>query len=100
MIWTADLAYVVGLTTTDGSLSKDGRHIDFTSKDKELIKSFAKILKLKNRIGSKYRGEDHSNFCYRGAILTETDIRLPFTIQNGKIVIDFTRLLCRRVYPI
>jgi len=65
MIWTADLAYVVGLTTTDGSLSKDGRHIDFTSKDKELIEIFAKILKLKNKIGSKYRGEDHSNFCYR-----------------------------------
>ena len=65
MVWTANLAYVVGLITTDGSLSKDGRHIDFTSKDYDQIKTFAKILKLKNKIGSKYRGEDHSSYCHR-----------------------------------
>jgi len=65
MVWTANLAYVVGLITTDGSLSKDCRHIDFTSKDYDLIKTFAKILKLKNKVGSKYRGEDHNSFYYR-----------------------------------
>ncbi|KKQ97202.1 hypothetical protein A3E15_01705 [Candidatus Woesebacteria bacterium RIFCSPHIGHO2_12_FULL_42_9] len=62
MVWTANLAYVVGLITTDGSLSKNGRHIDFTSKDYDLIKTFAKILKLKNKVGSKYRGEDLAIF--------------------------------------
>ncbi len=35
MKWTANLAYAVGLITTDGCLSKDGRHIDLTSKDLE-----------------------------------------------------------------
>lgn len=32
--WSPEIAYAVGLLTTDGSLSIDGRHIDFTSKDK------------------------------------------------------------------
>lgn len=53
MIWSARVAYAVGLITTDGSLSKDRRHIDFTSKDIELIKTFAAILKLRNKIGIK-----------------------------------------------
>lgn len=34
--WSPKIAYAVGLITTDGSLSKDGRHIDLTSKDRRL----------------------------------------------------------------
>lgn len=51
--WNSEFAYVVGLITTDGSLSKDGRHIVLVSKDKDQIQNFAKILNLKNRIGLK-----------------------------------------------
>lgn len=54
MRWNAKLAYAVGLITTDGSLSIDGRHINLTSKDIEQIENFAKILHLKNKIGLKY----------------------------------------------
>ena len=53
MIWTSRLAYVVGLIATDGSLSKDKRHIILTSKDLEQIQTFAKLLNLKNKIGLK-----------------------------------------------
>ncbi|MBI2011156.1 LAGLIDADG family homing endonuclease [Candidatus Daviesbacteria bacterium] len=53
MDWNSNLAYLVGLITTDGSLSKDGRHLDFTSKDKELIETFARLLNLANKIGFK-----------------------------------------------
>ncbi len=53
MRWTADLTYAIGLIATDGSLSKDGRHIDLTSKDIEQIKTFACIFNLKNKIGLK-----------------------------------------------
>jgi hypothetical protein len=53
MKWTADLAYSVGLITTDGSLSKDGRHINLTSKDLDQITTFASLLHLKNKIGRK-----------------------------------------------
>jgi len=49
-IWAPDLAYAVGLITTDGSLSKDKRHIIFTSSDIDLLKTFKRCLKLKIRI--------------------------------------------------
>lgn len=48
------MAYVTGLITTDGSLSIDGRHINLTSKDIDQIKTFIKLLRLKNKIGLKY----------------------------------------------
>ena len=54
--WTPELAYAVGLLVTDGCLSKDGRHIDFTSKDKKLVLTFCRCLKLKNSIGRKTSG--------------------------------------------
>jgi len=54
--WSPELAYAVGLITTDGSLSKDGRHLDFISKDKDLIITFQKCLDIKNKIASKKSG--------------------------------------------
>lgn len=48
--WSANLAYAVGLIATDGSLSKDGRHLVLVSKDLDQITTFAKILKLNNKI--------------------------------------------------
>ena len=54
--WAPEFAYIIGLITTDGNLSSDKRHIHFTSKDKELVLKFKKILKLTNKIGKKSRG--------------------------------------------
>lgn|GEM_PF-366431 len=65
MKWSSDFAYVVGLITTDGSLSKDKRHIDFTSKDLDLIKTLARILNLKNRIGKKSSSYGKQKIYYR-----------------------------------
>ena len=56
LTWTAKLAYVIGVITTDGNLSPDGRHINITSKDYEMVVSIRKLLKLKNKIGKKARG--------------------------------------------
>jgi hypothetical protein len=50
-VWTPELAYIVGLMTTDGCLSPDGRHLTFTSCDEQLIYTFKEILNLKNKIG-------------------------------------------------
>ncbi len=55
-LWTPQLAYAVGLIATDGCLSNDGRHIDFTSKDRSLVETFKKCLGLKNKIGTKTSG--------------------------------------------
>lgn len=63
--WSANLAYVIGLIASDGTLSKDKRHIDFTSKDLDQIHNYAKILKLKNKIGIKRGGDYPLNICYR-----------------------------------
>lgn len=50
LTWTHELVYAVGLITTDGNLSKDARHIAFTSKDLDQVQTFAKILKTRNKI--------------------------------------------------
>ena len=54
--WSPEFAYAIGLLVTDGNLSPDGRHINFTSKDEELVELLARILELKNKIGKKARG--------------------------------------------
>lgn len=51
--WSSNFAYAIGLITTDGSLSKDGRHIIFTSKDIELVNNFQKSLKINYKIKKK-----------------------------------------------
>lgn len=64
-IWTSQLAYAVGIITTDGSLSKDGRHIILTSAEKEMLRSFAECLSLKNRITKNPRGGYSKNQGWR-----------------------------------
>lgn len=54
--WSHKFAYVVGLITTDGCLSSDGRHIDVTSKDRSLIISVKNCLGINNKIGRKSSG--------------------------------------------
>ena len=60
--WSREFAYAVGLLTADGCLSKDGRHIDFTSKDREQVAAFRRCLKLKAKIGTKRSGAGLSYF--------------------------------------
>lgn len=54
--WSPGLAYAIGLIASDGNLSKDGRHMNLTSKDIEMIETFKKCLGLKNKTGRKARG--------------------------------------------
>lgn len=54
--WSSYLAYAIGLITSDGNLSKDRRHINFTSKDEELVDLFKKCLGIHNKTGKKGRG--------------------------------------------
>ena len=53
---SSNLYYAIGLITTDGYLSIDGRHISFTSKDEELAKLFRSCLGINNVIGKKASG--------------------------------------------
>ena len=54
--WSPNFAYAVGLITTDGNLSPNGRTINFTSKDKELIDHIKNCFKISNKVGRKGRG--------------------------------------------
>lgn len=63
--WNNNFAYAVGLLTSDGCLSSDGRHLDLTSKDKEQILNFKECLGLKNKIGRKTREKEKTKKYYR-----------------------------------
>ncbi len=54
--WSFDFAYAIGLIATDGYLSSSGRHISFTSKDKEQIKNYMKALYIFCHVGKKSSG--------------------------------------------
>lgn len=54
--WSEPFAYAIGLITSDGNLSSDGRHINLTSKDEAMIVQFKSCLGLENKIGRKSRG--------------------------------------------
>ena len=82
-LWNPNLAYAIGLIATDGCLSSDGRHIDFTSNEKEQIENFMRCLGLKNKIGTKYSG-------YTG--------RPAFRIQFGDVLF-YKFLLGVGLYP-
>ena len=62
--WSGPFAYAIGLLTSDGNLSSDGRHINLTSKDLENIMNFRKCLNITNKIGRKARGEDQEKKYY------------------------------------
>jgi len=63
-MWSAEIAYVVGLITTDGSLSKDKRHIDYTSSDLQLLRTFKTCLSLNNKICIKYSSRKYNKKSY------------------------------------
>ena len=55
-MWTSNLAYAIGVIATDGNLSPDGRHLNITSKDLDLIQTLKVVLGLKNKVVKKSRG--------------------------------------------
>lgn len=64
--WSSELAYAIGLIVTDGSLSVDGRHLDFTSTDKEQIKTLMRCLDLSaQKIAKKKSGLPRHDLAYR-----------------------------------
>jgi intein/homing endonuclease len=49
-----NLWYLIGLITSDGCLSKDGRHIDITSSDYQFLRGIKNLIGIGNKIGIKY----------------------------------------------
>lgn len=63
--WSPRLAYAVGLIATDGCLYGDGRHIAFTSKDEDLMRT---LLSLVDRAHIQYRRfeSEYGGWAFRG----------------------------------
>lgn len=56
------LWYLIGLITSDGSLSKDGRHIDLTSKEYQFLNLIKQSYQIPNKIGYKTNGRNKSAY--------------------------------------
>lgn len=54
--WKPDIAYCVGLITSDGCLQKDGRHLDLTSVDRDQLLNFCRAIGRDFYIGTKRSG--------------------------------------------
>ncbi|MDP3769538.1 MAG: hypothetical protein Q8R40_01195 [bacterium] len=54
--WSSAFAYAIGLITSDGNLSSDGRHLSFKSAEEELIQKFGVALNLHNKVTKSARG--------------------------------------------
>ena len=56
--WSQNFAYFIGVLASDGCMSQDLRHLNITSKDKEMVENVKKILKITNKIGKKASGSE------------------------------------------
>ena len=54
--WNSQIAYVAGVIASDGCLSNNGRHLNVTSTDMEMLENVRKILDLRVKIGTKRNG--------------------------------------------
>lgn len=87
--WSPDLAYVVGLIASDGCLYNDGRHIEFTSNDIDLISTFKNILELKAKIGYKisgYTGEKSPRLQFGDIVLYQWLKSVGLMPRKSKII--------------
>ncbi len=61
--WSDNFAYAIGLIVSDGNLSKDGRHIVFTTIDKDLAEIFMTALDIKN-VYMREKSDKRKRACY------------------------------------
>ena len=52
LAWSEEMAYIVGLTATDGCLITGRRAINFKSGDRQLVETYLRLLGRKNRVKS------------------------------------------------
>jgi len=82
----ANLWYLVGLITSDGNLSSDGRHIDITSSDYEFLLGIKELTGIKNKIGIKY-GNNKKQKAFRIQIANRNfyDFLLSIGLRQNKL---------------
>ena len=89
--WSSEFAYALGLLATDGNLSPDGRHFDFTSNDKEQLKNFMSCLGIKVKIGYKisgYTGRKSPHIQFGDVNLYRFLLSIGFMPRKSKVIAD------------
>jgi len=83
--WNANLAYAIGLITTDGCLSKDGILIDLTSKDREQLLNFSKCLGVNFNIGNKWnrKGDECLRIQFKNRIFYDFLLSIGLTPRKS-----------------
>jgi intein-encoded DNA endonuclease-like protein len=79
-----DAAYTVGLITSDGCLSKDGRHIDLTSNDIDQLENFSKALGRNLRISPKNNNSQTQAFRVQFSDVAYYDFLVSLGITPAK----------------
>lgn len=96
MKWTHDLAYVVGLITTDGNLSQDGRHLFLVSKDLEQLENFCRILGIKSEAKTKKSGFTGKSDNY---FIQFSDVKLYRFLTSLGLTPNKSKTLCKLAIP-
>lgn len=76
--------YLVGLITSDGCLSNDGRHIDITSKDEHFLSGLRDELRLSSRVCKKYNSQHQQAFHIQISNKTFYDFLLSVGLKPKK----------------
>ena len=75
---------MVGLITSDGCLSSDGRHIDITSKENEFLQEIKNSLEINNKIGVKFNTKKQEAFHIQIANRNFYDFLLSIGLTQNK----------------
>lgn len=79
-----NLWYLVGLITSDGCLSSDGRHIDITSKNYKFLQKIKSALGIEGKIGDKYNSKKQKMFHIQFANRNFYDFLLSTGLRPNK----------------
>ena len=79
-----NLWYLVGLITSEGSLSKDSGHINITSKEYDFLNDLKTRLDLKYKIGTKNRGKINQAYQIQIANVKFCNFRLSIGLFPNK----------------
>jgi hypothetical protein len=90
IVWSADFAYAIGVIATDGNLSPNGRTVNITSKDLEMIENVKECLGSSNKIGRKANGTSLEKIYY---VLQCGDINFYEFLNSIGLVKNKSKLL-------
>lgn len=94
----SDLWYLVGLITSDGNLSPDGRHMNITSKDYNFLIALKERLNFVNKVGIKNKNRRNQAYCIQISNKNFYEFLLSIGLCPNKSLIIETVRVPRRYF--